>query len=115
MLCTTPSRRHILLAGRAQILSTQERPEASPDKSSATARQRLTLIEGRLMSKPSPQALYFDSFSIATDVDLLYQGDRVLPLEPRAVRVLRYLAQHAGRVIAKEELLEAVWPDVFTT
>jgi predicted ATPase/DNA-binding winged helix-turn-helix (wHTH) protein len=38
-----------------------------------------------------------------------------VPLEPSAVRVLRYLAEHTDRVISKEELLEAIWPDVFTT
>lgn len=60
-------------------------------------------------------ALYFDSFHLPPDVDLLYSGEEVVPLEPRAVQVLRYLAQNHERVISKEELLEAIWPDVFTT
>jgi len=46
---------------------------------------------------------------------LVYRGETVVPLEPRAVRVLRYLAEHHDRVVPKEELLERVWPDVFTT
>jgi DNA-binding winged helix-turn-helix (wHTH) protein len=60
-------------------------------------------------------ALYFDPFRLPEDVDLLYNGENVVPLEPRAVRVLRYLAQNHERVVPKEELLEGVWPDVFTT
>ncbi|MFP5260495.1 MAG: FHA domain-containing protein [Blastocatellia bacterium] len=60
-------------------------------------------------------ALYFDPFHLPEDVDLLYNGEEVVPLEPRAVRVLRYLAQNHDRVVPKEELLEGVWPDVFTT
>ena len=60
-------------------------------------------------------ALYFESFHLPQDVDLLYSGEEVVPLEPRAVQVLRYLVLHHDRVVSKEELLEAVWPDVFTT
>lgn len=62
----------------------------------------------------SPQ-LVFPPFRLPADVDLLYQGDEVVPLEPQAVRVLRYLAQNHERVIPKEEILEQVWPNVFTT
>jgi DNA-binding winged helix-turn-helix (wHTH) protein/tetratricopeptide (TPR) repeat protein len=59
--------------------------------------------------------LQFDAFHLAHGVELLYRGGDVVPLEPRAVRVLRYLAEHNDRVLSKEELLEEVWSDVFTT
>jgi TolB-like protein/DNA-binding winged helix-turn-helix (wHTH) protein len=36
-------------------------------------------------------------------------------LEPKVMQVLVYLAEHAGKVVPKEELLKAVWPDVFVT
>ncbi|MCW5969780.1 MAG: AAA family ATPase [Blastocatellales bacterium] len=62
----------------------------------------------------SPQ-LVFPPFRLPADVDLLYQGEAVVPLEPQAVRVLRYLAQNNDRVVTKEEILEQVWPNVFTT
>jgi DNA-binding winged helix-turn-helix (wHTH) protein len=61
------------------------------------------------------RVLSFPPFHIVVDVDLLYRGEAVVPLEPRAVRVLKYLAEHSGRVVSKDELLEAVWPDVFTS
>lgn len=67
------------------------------------------------MSQSARRTLRFDPFYLPLDVELLYRGGEVVPLEPRAVRVLRYLAEHQGRVIPKEELLEQVWPDVFTT
>ncbi|HXG91021.1 MAG TPA: FHA domain-containing protein [Blastocatellia bacterium] len=63
----------------------------------------------------SQQIISFPPFHIPADVDLLYREDAVVPLEPQAVRVLRYLAENTGRVVTKDELLEAVWPDVFTT
>ncbi|NOT63919.1 MAG: AAA family ATPase, partial [Acidobacteria bacterium] len=64
------------------------------------------------MSKPHIQ---FGSFRLLPDVDLLYRGEEVVPLEPRAVQVLRYLATQHGRIVTKDELLENVWADVFTT
>ncbi|HYI12771.1 MAG TPA: AAA family ATPase [Thermoanaerobaculia bacterium] len=57
----------------------------------------------------------FGAFHLAPGVDLLYSGSEVVPLEPRAVRVLRYLVEHDDRVLSKEELLEEVWSGVFTT
>ena len=67
------------------------------------------------MNRSDGTALQFGVFHLAPGVDLLYRGDEVVPLEPRAVRVLRYLAEHHDRVLSKEELLEEVWSDVFTT
>ncbi len=61
------------------------------------------------------QALLFHPFHLSSDVDLLFKGEDVIPLEPQAVRVLRYLAEHHDRVVSKDELLEHVWPNVFTT
>lgn len=63
--------------------------------------------------------LRFGVFHLAHGVELLYRDDKrdgeVVPLEPRAVRVLRYLVEHADRVLSREELLEEVWSGVFTT
>jgi DNA-binding winged helix-turn-helix (wHTH) protein len=54
--------------------------------------------------------LVFPPYRIDADVDLLYRDGAVVPLEPRAVQVLRALAARAGRVVGKRELLAAVWP-----
>ncbi len=67
------------------------------------------------MAQSAQLTLYFAPFHIPADVDLLFMGEQVIALEPLAVRVLRYLAQHHDRVVSKEELLEKIWPDVFTT
>jgi eukaryotic-like serine/threonine-protein kinase len=37
----------------------------------------------------------------------------VVPFEPKTYDVLLYLVANAGRVVTKEELLKAVWPDSF--
>ena len=36
-------------------------------------------------------------------------------LRPKSFEVLRYLAEHAGRVVTKDEVLKAVWADVTVT
>src|SRR5580700_11097072 len=41
-----------------------------------------------------------------------YRGSAV-PLESKTFEVLLYLVANAGRVVTKEELLKAVWPDSF--
>ncbi|MCB1035045.1 MAG: helix-turn-helix transcriptional regulator [Acidobacteria bacterium] len=36
-------------------------------------------------------------------------------VEPKLMDVLRFLAGRAGRVVSKEEIVEAVWPEVYVT
>src|SRR5688572_12590929 len=71
------------------------------------------------MNHADGTVLQFGAFHLASGVDLLYRDgqhdSQVVPLEPRAVRVLRYLVEHEDRVLSKEELLEEVWAGVFTT
>jgi adenylate cyclase len=38
-----------------------------------------------------------------------------VPLRPQAFAVLRYLADHAGRLVTKEELMQALWSGVVVT
>jgi DNA-binding winged helix-turn-helix (wHTH) protein len=39
--------------------------------------------------------------------------DERVRLTPKAFAVLRYLVEHAGRLVTQNELLEAAWPDTF--
>jgi serine/threonine-protein kinase len=55
----------------------------------------------------------FDSFTIDTSRRVLLQGAQVLPLTPRIFDTLVYLVEHCDRVVTKEELLRAIWPNVF--
>ena len=58
---------------------------------------------------------HFAPFHLRSDVDLLFRGEEIVPLEPQAVRVLRYLVEHHDRVVPKRELHDAAWSGVFTT
>jgi formylglycine-generating enzyme required for sulfatase activity/DNA-binding winged helix-turn-helix (wHTH) protein len=56
--------------------------------------------------------LRFDRFVLDLTRGCLRAGDQDIALRPKAFEVLRYLAQNAGRLVAKQELYEAVWPNV---
>src|SRR3974390_1071930 len=40
------------------------------------------------------------------------EEERIL-LTPKGFAMLRYLLEHAGRLVTQNELLEALWPDTF--
>jgi Tol biopolymer transport system component/DNA-binding winged helix-turn-helix (wHTH) protein len=39
------------------------------------------------------------------------KAGEALPIEPKVLKVLQFLLHHAGRVVTKDELLDAVWND----
>lgn len=59
----------------------------------------------------SEQLLKFSSFSLDVGNQCLRREDTEVPLTPKAFAVLRYLMEHSGRLVNKEELLAAAWPD----
>lgn len=56
--------------------------------------------------------LRFGPFELSIGERLLRRDGRVLPLGGRALDILSYLADRPGEVIAKQELMDHVWPDV---
>ena len=45
----------------------------------------------------------------------LQRGTQVILLTPKALNVLRYLLEHAGQLVTKDELWRAVWPGISVT
>src|SRR6266436_1382391 len=48
-------------------------------------------------------------------LDEISRDGTTVKLEPRAMRVLVCLAEHAGQVVSVDQLLDAVWKDVVVT
>src|SRR5262245_65495989 len=67
------------------------------------------------MHSGSPSTLSFSGHALDLQRCALMRGDQELQLRPRSFDVLRYLAEHRGRLVSKEELLKACWPDTFVT
>src|SRR6202040_889373 len=55
----------------------------------------------------------FQSFRLDTTNQCLWNDEARADLSPKAFDVLRYLAEHAGRLVTPDELLEALWPDIY--
>jgi DNA-binding winged helix-turn-helix (wHTH) protein len=53
----------------------------------------------------------FGRFLLSPSRHALYVGESEIPLAPKSFEVLLYLARNPGRLVTKEELLTAVWPD----
>src|SRR6266404_4141836 len=56
--------------------------------------------------------LRFGPFELSIGERMLRRDGQVLPLGGRALDILIYLAERPGEVIAKQELIGHVWPDV---
>ena len=55
----------------------------------------------------------FQSFRLDTANQCLWNEETRADLTPKGFDVLRYLAEHAGRLVTPDELLEALWPDTY--
>src|SRR5215510_14368076 len=53
----------------------------------------------------------FDDFRIDVAHLMLYHRGAEIPLVPKAVETLLALIERRGKIVSKDELLEAVWPD----
>jgi predicted ATPase/DNA-binding winged helix-turn-helix (wHTH) protein len=70
------------------------------------------------MGSPEPKKEFkyrFGEFTLDPGRGTLLRADRVVKLRPKVYDVLRYVLENRGRLIAKEELIRALWPDAFVT
>src|ERR1700745_1373419 len=56
--------------------------------------------------------LRFGPFELSIGERVLRRDGQILPLGDRSLDILTYLANRAGEVIAKQELIDHIWPDV---
>jgi TolB-like protein/DNA-binding winged helix-turn-helix (wHTH) protein/Tfp pilus assembly protein PilF len=61
------------------------------------------------------QRLTFGRFVVDLNRGCLLLDDREVALRPKTFAVLTYLATHPGRLVSKDELLAAVWPNLVVT
>lgn len=57
----------------------------------------------------------FGAFKIDLDRLCLIGPSGQVGLRPKCFELLRYLAEHPGRVVSKAEAIDAIWPDVTVT
>lgn len=59
--------------------------------------------------------LHFEGYVLDIDGGCLRRADTELPLRPKTFDVLVHLAENSQRLVSKEELFAAVWPDLAIT
>jgi TolB-like protein/DNA-binding winged helix-turn-helix (wHTH) protein/Flp pilus assembly protein TadD len=65
------------------------------------------------MSSLTSSLYEFDEFRLYPQNRVLRRGATAVSLTPKAFDVLLFLIQNAGRIVTKDELMKAVWPDSF--
>jgi TolB-like protein len=64
------------------------------------------------MSLVSESVFCFEDCTLDLRHGVFRRGDRAIDLRPKSFEVLRYLVENAGRLVSKDELIEAIWPNV---
>ena len=59
------------------------------------------------------QLYEFGPFHLDVSERLLMRGERVVPLSPKVFDTLLVLVENSGRILGKDELMQAIWPDTF--
>jgi DNA-binding winged helix-turn-helix (wHTH) protein len=63
-----------------------------------------------------PTATYrFDRFVLNIERGVLLMEGAERPLRPKSFALLRHFIEHPGRLIDRDEIMAAIWPDVFVT
>lgn len=64
---------------------------------------------------PRKTRLQFNDYVLDLERGCLVLSDNEIALRPKTFAVLRYLVENCGRLVSKEELFRAVWPNVAVT
>jgi adenylate cyclase len=59
--------------------------------------------------------LTFERYVLDLDRGCLFLDGTEVPLRPKTFAVLRYLVENAGRLVSKDDIFAAVWPNVAVT
>jgi predicted ATPase/DNA-binding winged helix-turn-helix (wHTH) protein len=57
----------------------------------------------------------FGQFTLDVARGAVFRAGEEIKLRPKVYEALKYLVQNPGRLIGKQELIQAVWPDCFVT
>src|SRR5688572_22297189 len=73
----------------------------------------MTWLQGRRPSMQPDIPLTFHEFRLDPVSGQLYRNETPVPLTPKGFSLLGYLAHASGKLVSKQELLDAVWAGVF--
>jgi predicted ATPase/DNA-binding winged helix-turn-helix (wHTH) protein len=63
----------------------------------------------------NPPTYQFGEFVLDVARACVFKGGEEIKLRPKVYETLKYLVENPGRLVGKQELMQAVWPDAFVT
>ena len=75
----------------------------------------MSLSETGVPLQTSPLNYQFGEFTLNVARGCVLKAGSEIKLRPKVYETLKYLVEHPGRLIGKQELMQAVWPDAFVT
>jgi DNA-binding winged helix-turn-helix (wHTH) protein len=75
----------------------------------------MTFRDADAQQQPHANRLQFDRYVLDFDRGCLFLGGAEITLRPKTFAILRHLVENAGRLVPKEELFAAVWPNLAIT
>jgi TolB-like protein/Tfp pilus assembly protein PilF len=72
----------------------------------------MCLAEGGAMQAAGEKTFSFEGYKLDLRRGCLRTHEREIELRPKSFEVLRYLVENAGRLVPKDELIKAIWPNV---
>jgi len=103
---------NVLLAKVKAILGRYEKARELAQQAAEHAGDG-TALNSRENGKESGIVWLSESIGLDVDTHKLRNGEELLPLKAMEYKMLKYLTDHAGRVVTKDELLKNVWDDEF--
>ena len=76
---------------------------------------KLALNETGAPLETSSLNYQFGEFTLDVVRGCVLKGGAEIKLRPKVYEALKYLVEHPGRLIGKQEMMQAVWPDAFVT
>ena len=68
------------------------------------------------LNRTLPASYHFDRFILDLTRGALVASDGVeLPLRPKSFALLQFFVENAGRLLDRDTIMQAIWPDVFVT
>src|SRR5258705_9152227 len=67
------------------------------------------------MNPRTSSAFLFDDVRVEPATFRAFKAGQVIQLEPKTLRLLLFLIENRGRLIEKDEILDAIWPGTHVT
>ena len=105
----TARERELFRCRPSPVCTTSEVADTATSESSTIGR-----VEGRKEARsPAPRDFHIGRWLVQPTLNLIRDGSTVRHLEPQMMDLLAFLATTGGRVVSKDEIIDAVWDGRF--